>query len=57
MAFMVRPSWNSFFLATQGPMKTTLASGSFSFRCRPIITMGEGVWETYWFSSGCFFFT
>ena len=57
MAFMVRPSWNSFFLATQGPMKMTLASGSFSLRYRPIITMGEGVWEMYLSSWGYFFFT
>ena len=55
MAFMVRPNWNSFFFATQGPMKITLASGSFSLMCRPIITIGDGVREIRSSISGCFF--
>ena len=52
MAPMVLPSWNSFFLATQGPMKMTRALGSFSLIRLPIITMGDGVWEMYWARSG-----
>ena len=45
MAFMVRPSWNSFFLATQGPMKITLLPGSLSFKYLAIIAMGERLCE------------
>ena len=56
-ARMVLPSLTSIFLATQGPMKMTLAEGSFRLIYRPAMIMGEGVSEIRWAWSGKFFST
>ena len=42
----------SCFFATQGPMKTTLASGCLALMALPSMTMGEGVPETISLSCG-----